>query len=277
MIAIGRRRKKTKKMEADEKTSETASVSTQVKPKKKRSRKKKALDLDKLADSLKDTISDFLGLNILGIPEELIKKIVREILDIVITSSSYKPSTDTILKRINRHLDIVRMIIAARMLEHMKDFTNEQLEFIVYYGGKMIIPELPRLYKILVKKKLFDLLDYLKYVWEKYGQPSPVKCPKCGFYSVMPDSTCFICGYTVTDEYLREELGFEEKFREYIKNASVAELQEIIDIGFVLVDKNNIYNPKYRPRKPGYYFPIYLRKRDILLISEEISRRKIKI
>lgn len=168
-------------MKANDKTSETTSVSTQVKPKKKRSRKKKALDLDKLADSLKDTISDFLGLNILGIPEELIKKIVREILDVVITSSSYKPSTDTILKRINRHLDVVRMIIAARMLEHMKDFTNEQLEFIVYYGGKMIIPELPGCIRYLLRKSSLIYLIISNMFGRNTDNPLPLNAPNAVF------------------------------------------------------------------------------------------------
>ncbi|ABN70357.1 conserved hypothetical protein [Staphylothermus marinus F1] len=247
------------------------------KPRKKKRRKKKILDLDSLAKKLVQDISEYTGMNTLQLPDKLKQKITREILDIVITSTSYKPSTDTILKRISRNRELINMIIAARMLEELNEFTDEQLEFIVYYGKRMIIPEISRLYRILIKKNRKDLISYLQYVWEKYGRPSPVKCPKCGFNAIMPDYTCYICGYTVTESYIREQISFEEKLREFIKEASVAELLEVLEYGFVFVSREGIKTPKSKIDPSKIYYQIYLKPKDKALIKEEISNRKIPV
>lgn len=216
-------------------------------------------------------------MNILGLPDKLKLKITREILDIVVTSTSYKPSTETILKRISRNKELVNMVIAARMLEEIKDFTDEQLEFIVYYGNRMIIPEISRLYRILVKRNRKDLIGYLQYVWEKYGRPAPVNCPKCGFNAVMPDYTCYICGYTVTESYIREKIEFDVKFREFVKESSVAELREALEYGFIFVGKEGVKTPRAKFDPSKIYYQVYLKPKDIALIREEISKRKLPI
>ncbi|ADI32288.1 hypothetical protein [Staphylothermus hellenicus] len=245
--------------------------------KKKKRRKKKVLDLDVLAKKLVNDISEYTGMDTLQLPDKLKQKITREILDIVITSTSYRPSTDTILKRIARNRELINMLIAAHMLEELNDFTDEQLEFIVYYGKRMIIPEISRLYRILVKKNRKDLISYLQYVWEKYGRPSPVKCPKCGFNAIMPDYTCYICGHTVTETYIREQIGFDEKLREFVKEASVAELREVLEYGFVFVSREGIKTPRSKIDPLKIYYQIYLKPKDIALIKEEISNRKIPV
>ncbi len=275
MRKIPRRRKK--KTEVQSISQPESSKQAIEKPKKKKKRKKKVLNIDALADKLTKEVSEFLGLDTLALPDSLLQDVVREIMHIVITSTSYKPSTDTILKRINRHSEIVNMIIASKMLEKLKDFTDEQLEFIVYNGKKMIVPEISRLYKILKKKGREDLLSYLQYVWETYGRPSPIRCPKCGFRSIMPDCSCYICGHVVSEKYLKEQLGFESRFKEYVKEASENELEEILDMGLVLVSEDEIRSPKKRPQGGiKYYYLIYLSTSDISLIRDELAKRREK-
>ena len=276
MGKIPRRRKK--KTEIQPVSKPETSEQVIKKPKKKKKRKKKEINIDALADKMIKEVSEFLGLDTLALPDSLLQDIVREIMHIVIASTSYKPSTDVILKRINRHSEIVNMIIASKMLEKLKDFADEQLEFIVYSGKRMIVTEISRLYRILEKKGREDLLPHLQYVWETYGRPAPIRCPKCGFRSIMPDYSCCICGYVVSEKYLKEQLGFESRFKEYVKEASENELEEILDMGFVLVSEDEIRSPKKRLETGiKYYYLVYLRTSDISLIRDELAKRKEKI
>lgn len=276
MGKIPRKRKKKTEIQSVSKSKPGNLGEVVGKPKKKKKkRRKKEINIDALADKMIKEVSEFLGLDTLALPNSLLRDIVREVMHVVITSTSYKPSTDVILKRISRHSEIVNMIIASKMLEKLKDFTDEQLEFIVYNGKRALIPEISRLYRILEKKGRRDLLSYLQYVWEKYGRPTPVRCPKCGFRSIMPDYSCYMCGYVVSEKYLREQLDFDSRFREYVKEASENELEEVLDVGFVLVSENEIESPKKRPELGiKHYYIIYLGASDISLIKDELAKRK---
>ncbi len=172
------------------------------------------------------------------------------------------------------------MVIVNKLLEELADFNDEQLEFIVYNGGRAVVPEISRIYELLKKKGREDLISYLEYVWEKYGNPTPVKCPKCGFRAVVPDYSCLICGYVVSEEYIRKVLGFNEKFKEYVENASAAELRDIAQLGYVLVGENGVFSPRYRHKlvfERKYFYPIYLKAHEYTLIYDELSKRKIEI
>ncbi len=196
----------------------------------------------------------------------------------IITSSSYKPSLDTLIKRINRHRRRIYKLITASLLETLDKITPEQLEFIINYGEEVLVPHISTLYSYALEYGREDLIGYLQYIWDRYGRKSPIQCPKCMFNSIMPDLSCIVCGYVVKEDYVREKLGFDEKFREYILNASVAELREVLDIGFVLVSEIDIRSPKERiDLSTRLYFPIYLKPYEINLIIEEIHSRKLPI
>ncbi|WFO76120.1 hypothetical protein J4526_04610 [Desulfurococcaceae archaeon MEX13E-LK6-19] len=228
----------------------------------------------------KDHIVEALGLDFLGLDERVIERIVKDLMDAVVTSTSYKPSLDVILKRIERHKKQLYKIIVYNMLENIpvKKMSMQQLEFVINYGEEVLIPYIDELYKVAVANNRDDLVSMLQYIWEKYGRPSPIACPKCGFRSVMPDLSCLVCGYVVKEDYVREKLDFDTKFMEYIKSASVAELREVLDIGFVLLSETCIKSPKERidPSRE-FFYQIYLKPRDVSLILEEISNRKIPV
>jgi len=253
-------------------------ASQTVKPKRKK-RKKRELDINKFAETIFNDISDYLGLKLLGIDQKLQKDIVLEVMNIIITSTSYKPSIETLFKRIKRNRELINMIIAGKILEAIpvKKLTDTQLEFIIYNGARFIISYVSELYKEIKRRGREDLLSYLKYIWEKYGIPAPVECPRCGFRAIMPDYSCYVCGYVVDDRYLRTKIGFEEKFKEYLASASTAELRDVAEIGYVLVSEEGIRSPRYRVERRTLYYPIYLTKKDLSLIDEEISKRKIPV
>ena len=247
---------------------------------RKKSRTKRTVNIDKLAQEYFNELYSYLGLDTIGIPRELAYKIVHEVLDMLYGGLSSKPKLDAVLKKIKRFKEKINSIIALRLLENVKDPTPEQLEFIIQNGGQLIISEISRLYELARKAGREDLISYLEYVWEKYGRPSPVRCPKCGFRAVMPDFTCYICGHVVNEEYVRRELGFDEKFKMYVEQASVAELRDVVELGYVLLGEDGVKSPRYRHKlsfEKKYFYPIYLKRRDVNLILEEILKRKIEI
>lgn len=270
-------RKRKKKVE-DAESSSVEKVAK--KTKRRRKARVKGFDIKKLADQVFADLRIYLGLDTLNVPEDLSRKIVFEILDMLYSNISTKPKLDSIIKKIRRYRDKVNMVIAAKMLEELRDFTDEQLEFIVQNGGRLIVSEISNLYRLLKKRGRIDLIEYLKYVWEKYGFPTPISCPKCGFRAITPDYSCQVCGYVVTENYIRRELGFDDKFKMYIKEASVAELKLVVDLGYVLVGEDGVKNPKLKHKlffEKKIYYPVYLKAHELVLIQEEISQRKIEV
>ncbi|WP_440059859.1 hypothetical protein ACSU1N_01465 [Thermogladius sp. 4427co] len=222
-------------------------------------------------------VYEAVGLSQLGLDEDKARKIVLEVLDYVTQGLSSKPDVETVLRRIKRFRPQVNELISAKLLELSEKPSIEQLEFIVLNGGRAIIGEISRLYKLARDYGREDLVSFLRYNWEKYGIRSPVQCPRCGFYSVMPDYSCYICGAVVSEKYVREQLGFEEKFSEFLKLSSIAELRLSIERGYVLLGEDGVYNPLYKPSKPAVLFQIYLKPSETARIIEEINSRDLPI
>ncbi len=275
-----RRRGRTKGGSSSNSQSSDNGGSGSSKKRRRRSTRRRQIDVSALALEYKDPIAEFLGLDFLGLNDKVVENIVKDLMDAVVTSTSYKPSLDTVLKRIERHKSQLYKVIVYNILENIpvKKLSMQQLEFIVSYGAEVLIPYISDLYKVLKERGRDDLIPALQYIWEKYGRPSPIECPKCGFRAIMPDLSCLVCGYIVKEDYVRERLDFDTKFNEYIKNASVAELREVIDIGFVLLSESRVCSPKERvdPSRE-YFYQIYLRPRDVSAILEEISSRKVPV
>ncbi len=249
-----------------------------TKKKRRRRRRHKTIDLDSLAEQYKEYVIEALGISYLELPQRVLDEISKEVVNAVVTSTSYKPSVDTIVKRINRYRKQLYKIVSAKILESIDKLTIDQLEFVIGNGEEVLIQYIQDLYKLAKKYNREDLVSMLQFVWEKYGRPTPIQCPKCGFRTIMPDYGCMVCGYVVSENYIREQLNFEERFIEFIKTASVAQLRDIMDIGFILVSDVDMKSPRERiDPSIRIYYPIYLRSNELSLIMEEISSRKIPV
>jgi len=225
-----------------------------------------------------DEVSEALGLKDLVSNEGFQREIVREVLELIVHSTTSKPSIDVLLRRIESNRKSINKLISTKILESTSKFTAEQLNFIISYGEEAVIPFISEIYKELIKSGRIELIDALKYVWEKYGRPTLVQCPKCGFRSVMPDYSCTICGYSVTENYVREQLSFSALFEDYVRTASIAELREVLDAGFVIVSESGLYSPRSKAVSSlKTFYPIYLVGKEISFIISEMSSREQEI
>ena len=215
----------------------------------------------------------------LDIPVEVSKQIVRDIVEMIASEYISRPSAETVLKKAKRNLPALLEYTVSKLLEYVKKPTPQQLEYIVLHGSKAILPEIEKLYKLALLYNRRDLIDQLKYIWNTYGPKGMVKCPKCGFNAITPDNSCHICGHVVTEDYIRKALGFDEKFELYVKTASVAELNEVLKYGYVLIGEKGVYyprSPRARLENPILYV-VHLTSNEISRITEEVNSRELQV
>lgn len=256
-------------------------VSVSTKKKSKTVARRRGVDISDLTEKYFDHLYTYLGLEMLNIDRSLARKIIEDILDLLYRDASSKPALDAVMKKIDRFRQDVYGYIAYKLASELKEINSSTLEFIVYNGGKYIVSEISNLYNIAIRIGRSDLIPHLASIWDKFGNTMPIKCPRCGFRSITPDQSCEICGYVVTEDYIRKELGFDEKLREFLNYASDKDLYDIKNLGVVLVSNNSVINPRnigsYRFTGSKVFYQINLRKNDYLLIDEEINRRKASI
>jgi hypothetical protein len=259
--------------------SQVSSYKTSKKTRRKPSGLKKQ-DIDRLVEELYAPICTLLSLtDDLGLPLETSRQIIRDVVEMLTSEYSSKPSADVILKKIRRNLSSLFEYVVSKLLELLSKPTPQQLEYLVMHGSRVLIPEVERLYKLAVHYGRLDLVDHLRYIWNTYGPRGMIECPKCRFNAITPDNSCCVCGHVVTEEYIRSTLGFSEKFELYIKSASVAELTEVLKYGYVLVGEKGVYYPKSprARRENSVLYLIHLTSNEASKISEEVNTRELKV
>lgn len=215
----------------------------------------------------------------LQLPLDKAKEIIRDIVEIVASSYSSKPTPEAIVKKIKRNRQVFNEYIVSKLVKELDKFTHKQVEYIVTRGGRAILQDAERLYKIATRENREDLVDIIRSIWNNSGPRSLLDCPKCGFKAITPERYCMICGATITEDYIRRLLGFEDKFNIYLKTASIAELNETLQHGCVLVGEKGVYNPRSRRARlenPVLYM-INLNRNEISRIVEEINSRELPI
>ncbi len=216
----------------------------------RRRARRKPPSAKQLIEKGRDEIAQALGLDILGLTEEELTEALEAPVSMVLGAS--KPSIEALIKRLKRHLTNVYSMIAAYILENRDRLTAEQLEFVVAYGGRVAAGAVGRLYDEARRLGREDLVPLLRAAWEKYGKPSPVKCPRCGFRAVTPDLTCTVCGHTVSEDEARRQLGFEEMVKVFAETADERSLKEALEAGVVYVTGTGVWTLRLAPReKPG--------------------------
>lgn len=241
-------------------------------------KKTQSIDIEKLVEETFDQVDSMFSLTSeLGLSWEKAREIVKELIEIISSGYSSKPSPESIIKKIKRNASIFSEYIASKLIEIERP-TIGQLEFIIIKGGRVALLDPGRLYKLATQYNREDLIALLRYNWNTHGSRGMIECPKCGFNSITSDKTCNICGYGVTDDYIKKSLNFQDKFEVYLKSASVAELNEVLQLGFVLLGELGIYSPKStRVRIENIVYAVNLKRSEISKILDEVHSRSIPI
>lgn len=268
-------RRKTPKNTESKGSPETSRVKT---PSRKTVRKTKEFDISDIVEQTRDAVIQLLGLDQLGVNDELVSLIVQEVVESLASGYSSKPKPDAIVKKLKKNLNLYRGIAAHALIENVDKPTLEQLEYIARFGERAVIGEISKFYRLATEHNREDIIMALRTAWSKYGPKNMVECPRCGFNSIAPDYACVVCGNVVTEKYIREKIGFEEKFIMYVKSASVAELRDVASLGFVLANQKGVFYPRSKNVvKMCPCYTIYLSAKEMSILMEEMNSRDLQV
>jgi len=248
--------------------SEENKSSEEKKPKKSANKKKneKYVDPDKLLDEYLDELVNLLGLSYLNFSREEYKEILKEPFASAVGEVKSKPKLSTILNRLRAMGDNLMEIIAYKILriKDLEKLSDDQLEFVTNYTRQGIIQLADRLYRELIRRNKKDLIDILRNNWTLYsnGFRSPIKCPRCGFESVMPDLSCKVCGYTLSMRELKNTINVMSTLQDYIKFDKEG-FSEILKSGFFYYTSEGPVPPsKFKPAQGLIYYEVILNKEE---------------
>jgi len=206
------------------------------------------IDPVKLLESMVDDIASRLGLDLLGLSREQLIEALRPVIEGLLERYSSRPSKDAIISRIIATSKHVYVLVSAYLLEKFDKLTPEQLEFVASYGEGVAAKYMPRLYREAKRLGREDLIPLLRAIWERYGSPTPIACPYCGFRAVTPDLVCMVCGRELSEKEIKEAIDFREKLVEFVELYSPRDVEEAIEKGYVVVGES-IKPPSMQPER----------------------------
>ena len=78
-----------------------------------------------------------------------------------------------------------------------------------------------------------SLLSMLRTLWERYGLPLPLRCPRCGFMSITPELSCIVCGAAPSEEEVKRANNFEEELKRAVQGWHESLIMEVVSAGYV--------------------------------------------
>jgi len=209
---------------------------------------RRGVDLDSWVERNIDEIVLRSGLDYLGLSRDRWLEVLRDILEELYGSTTSYKSAEDIARRLVRSSDRVYPVIASRLAYVLERPTADQLEFIVSNVGDAVLDLAPRLYRWAVEVGREDLLGTLRYkwatTWTKLRTPVlPVRCPRCGFNSVMPDLGCAVCGALLSEREVKSSVDLPRRLEELARGVACSELGNLLRYDYVLVNDLEVKPP----------------------------------
>lgn len=233
-------------------------------------RRQAQVDVDSMAEEAAGEVMVRLGLE--GVVDRrLVVEVMREVVSGIVESRSTKPSLESIVKRVTANAAPFLKAVAALLLSEADKLTVEQLEFIVSHAPELAGRAAPALYARALELGANWVAGALRGLWLRYGRPTPVRCPRCGFNSVAPDLSCVVCGAQLSEEEVKKSLGFPEALRSFALRADLKLVEEAANAGYVVVD-DDIHPPSVKALLP-FYLELHLSGAERKLLEDAIRAR----
>jgi hypothetical protein len=197
----------------------------------KKTRKKKP-DLTSLVEEVTDRLLVENGYGAIGIPRDTIRLLVQEIVYGIASQMSTQPKPGPVYNRIKRNIHLFEKALTAKLSENIDRLTGDIIEFIITRNPELSSKIAPVLYKRLVELGREDLLEILREEWNNSHPEFHLVCPKCRFRSLTPDFRCVICGYTPSEDEVREFNGIDRLIEEFIESTDRESLKKLLSTGF---------------------------------------------
>ncbi|MEM1703338.1 MAG: hypothetical protein QXQ31_04715 [Zestosphaera sp.] len=237
---------------------------------------RKEVDIDKWIEENIREFVELSGLSILGLSAAQYVEILHDILTQLYGSPTTRTDVETVVKRYNRHKEIINELIANKLVQMFENLLPNLLDFIVASVKDSVLLVAPKIYGQVVREKRTDLIEILKIKWfnawvSKRHRIPPITCPKCGFNSLMPDLSCLVCGSTVSESLLKKHTDFERNLERFVSELSCNELRDLLNYDLVLLNSEGIKKPT-EPRSP-VDIEVYLTPKEKKVIRETYISR----
>ena len=214
----------------------------------KRKTSRRGVDLESWVERNIDEVVLRSGLDYLGLSRDRWLEVLRDILEELYGSTTSYKSAEDVAKRLVRNSDRVFPVVASRLAYVLEKPTIDQLEFVVSNVGDAVLDLAPKLYRWALEAGREDLLGTLKYKWAstwfKLRTPIlPVRCPRCGFNSVMPDLSCAVCGAFISEKELKSSVDLPRRLEEIARSTTCSELEDLLRYDYVLVNDLEVKPP----------------------------------
>ncbi len=237
----------------------------------RRKRKSRKFDYESAVPEVVRGVVERLGLDYLGLSYDELREVIEPIVVEIVENRKTKPSIESLIKRIINNKQLLFKAIASK-LAGKEELTLEQLEFIITNAPELAGRAAPLLYDKARRLQADYLIDSLRYLWQRYGKPTRIRCPYCGFYSVTPDMKCIVCGREVDERDLKQSIGFEKLLREFAEHSDRALVEEVIRAGYVIYD-GEIHPPSAAPlHRAGVQLFLSRREKELLRSILEEAR-----
>ena len=261
-------RRKVKSEEGSADTSKASRASRAPSTSRRVVRPASTEDIDRVVGEVSEELVSVLGLQGLfeaGDLRDLVEGVVRGLVD-----EGRRVDKSLLVKRFMLYREEVYKYLARKALES-GNLNVELAEFIVYSAPEIAGKAAPWLYSLV--KGSPAALDVLRNLWLRYGRPTPLTCPICGFSSLAPDLTCLICGSTPGEEDVKKANNFEEELKSAIKGWHRSLVEEVILAGYVYYDYNDReIKPPSMAKPGGAKAQITLNVREKMMLREYLSK-----
>lgn len=242
----------------------------------RRRRARKEVNVDSIAKSIYKEIISTLCIDHLNLDEKVQIEIAKEVVSLITSMSQSYTSKTAILQRVSKLKERLGPIISSVILANKRELSQEELEYIIHYGGRALLPHMSELYELCKKSNRDDLINILRELWDKEGHPLPIKCPFCGFASVTPSFECLICGRVVDESTVKEQIGFNDLFDLFLELSDIETLRKVCE------DRAVAYNPKYglkpvsKEVQEGYQYVIPLSEDELYKLRLKMLAKSLR-
>ncbi|MEM0491430.1 MAG: hypothetical protein QXR02_05300 [Acidilobaceae archaeon] len=192
---------------------------------------------------------------------------VQDIRDIVentirdYVESGKKIEAKSLIKRFEIYRDELYKFLASKIISENRELNNEIIEFIVYRAPEIAGKATPLLYKASIGAP--HIIASLRELWERYGNPTLLRCPRCMFKSLTPDFYCLVCGATPGEAEIKTIMRFEDELRYAASQWHSNLIIEALNSGYVYYD-GEIKPPSLVKNRTGVLFHLSTKEKNIL-------------
>ncbi|MCE4614150.1 MAG: hypothetical protein F7B60_01285 [Desulfurococcales archaeon] len=219
----------------------------------RKSRRKK-IGLTPLVEEVTDRLIIENGYDVIGIPREMLRTLVQEIVEDIASQMSSKPKPGPVYNRIKSNISLFEKALTAKLAENLDGLKGDLVEFIVTRNPELSSRITPILYKKLVELNRDDLIEVLREHWSKTHPELYLVCPRCRFKSLTPDFRCLVCGYSPNEEEIREFNNIDRLLDEFIDSQDAESLKKLLLTGFFYFsDSIRIPEPPQKPFESMFF------------------------